>query len=677
MKTKNLLFLAGVLWLLQSCVDTENMKQKPIDIANMDLSVNPGDDFNLYANGGWKKNNPIPEDKSRYGAFDALADENEKQVKELVVQIANGTHEKGSVDEKIATFYNTGMDTAKIEELGLQPLEEDFAKIDALASVSDVQQMIQLFHKRYISAGFGIYGSADQKNSDMVISYLYQSGLGLPDRDYYLSDAERFVEIRTKYLTHLENSFKLMGENESIAKDYASRVMDMETRFAKASMDRLDKRDPHKTYNKRTFDELKNETKNFNWETYFNAIGIGNPGEVIVSQPDFIAEFDKMLVETSIDDWKIYFKWHLLNDASNYLSEDFVNESFDFYGKVLSGTPELRPRWKRVLNATNSSLSEAVGQVYVKKYFPPEAKERMLKLVENLHISLGERMKNLEWMGEDTKKNGLEKLAAISVKIGYPDKWKDYSELQVENDAYILNMYRASEFGFKEMIAKINKAVDKAEWHMPPQMVNAYYSPTMNEIVFPAAILQPPFFYKDGDDAVNYGAIGVVIGHETTHGFDDKGRYYDKDGNLNTWWTDEDAERFNARAEVLVNQFNSFVVLDSVYANGKYTLGENIADLGGVNIAYNAFKKTEQWKNQQEKIDGFTPDQRFFLAYSHVWASNIRDKEALRRAQDDVHSMGRHRVVGPLRNVPEFHAAFNIKPDQFMYLAKEERAEIW
>jgi len=671
-----LLIMAGFIVGVQAC-SSDSKKTQPIDPLNMDLTANPGDDFNQYANGGWMKNNPIPEDKSRFGSFDQLIDANEKQLKGLVDELSAKSFPEGSVSEKISVFYKTGMDTNAIEKNGINDLTGYFEQINQIKSAADIQEQIERFHQKSIGSAFGIYGGADSKNSDTVITHLYQSGLGMPDRDYYLSDLERFVKIREQYLIHLENNFKLLGDEEIVAKQNAQTVFELEKILAVASMDRLTLRNPNKTYNKLTQAELAALSPNFDWNHYFTTIGLENPGNVIAMQPDFLKEFNALLASEPIETWKTYFRWNLIKSAASYLSSEFVNEQFSFYGKTLSGTPELKPRWKRVMDVTNNSLDEAMGQMYVERYFPAEAKERMLKLVDNLKLALGERINQLEWMSNETKTNAQNKLAAISVKIGYPDKWKDYSKLTVSDKSYVLNVFNARSFEFKENIAKINKPVDKTEWHMPPQMVNAYYSPTMNEIVFPAGILQPPFFYIDGDDAVNYGAIGVVIGHEMSHGFDDKGRLYDKDGNLNTWWTDKDSELFTGRTEVLIQQFNEFEVADSVKANGKYTLGENIADLGGINISYIAFTKTEQWKNQQIKIDGFTPDQRFFLAYAHVWAQNIRDAEILRRTQEDVHSLGKFRVNGPLRNVPEFHKAFDINEGQYMFLPVTERANIW
>lgn len=676
-KLPQILVMASILIVAVACNQEKTTMRKAIDTNNLDLTANPGEDFNQYANGGWMQKNPIPDDKSRFGSFDQLADENEKQVRGLVEELAEKPQEEGSVADKIAVFYNTGMDTTKIEAQGISVLKEEFDRINQLTTVADVQQLLAYNHSHGVSSLYGIYGGADAKNSGMVITHLYQSGLGMPDRDYYLSENERFIKIREKYFEHLIKNFELLGNDGPKAETKAGNVLAIETRLAKASMDRLTLRDPHKRYNKYTVEELAEFAPAINWNSYFEQIGLGNPETLIVSQPDFIAEVNAMMTDVSMDEWKDYFTWKLVKSSAPYLNHAFVDANFDFYGKTMQGTPEQKPRWKRVLNTTNAVLSEAVGQMYVKKYFPPEAKQRMLDLVGNLKLALGERIEQVKWMGDDTKTNALDKLEAMNVKIGYPDTWQDYSALQVKDDAYVLNIMRARQFGFNDMIQKINKPVDESEWHMPPQMVNAYYNPLQNEIVFPAGILQPPFFYMHEDDAVNYGAIGVVIGHEMTHGFDDKGRLFDKEGNLNTWWSKEDEERFNKRSEVLVEQYDNFIVLDTVHANGKYSLGENIADLGGINIAYTAFKKTEQWKNQQDKLDGYSPDQRFFLAYAHVWAQNIRDEEILRRTQEDVHSLGKYRVIGPLRNVPEFHKAFDVKEGDYMFLAKKDRADIW
>lgn len=645
-----------------------------MNLADIDTTVNPGQDFDAYANNGWKKLNPLPADRARFGSFDKLAEVAEKQLNELVKETASTKNEKGSIADKTATLFNLGMDTIKIKQQGITPLVPYFAEIDKLATMDDVEIEIGKFHTYGFSPLFGFGGSADAKNSSMVIAQLAQSGIGMPDRDYYVKDDDRSKDLRAKYLIYVEKIFKLLGDDEATAKKNTETIMNMETRLAKASMTRLEQRDPNKTYNKTTTKGLIEQSPAFNWNRYFVSQGVGDPGEINLNQPLFIAEVSAMIKEVPVADWKVYLRWNLINGTASYLSDDFVNTEFDFYVKAMTGTEQMRPRWKRVLGVTSGALSEAIGQLYVAKYFPAEAKERMVKLVENLRISLGERIKNLDWMGADTKIKALEKLNAINVKIGYPDKWRDYSGLEISDDSYVGNVIRSNKFETAFNYAKINKPVDKMQWFMSPQTVNAYYAPDMNEIVFPAAILQPPFFFLKGDDAVNYGAIGVVIGHEMTHGFDDEGRKFDKVGNLTDWWTAEDSKLFDARTKVLVDQFSSYVVIDSIHADGKLCLGENIADFGGLNISYQAFKLANK---ETKNIDGFTPDQRFYLAYAHVWAQNIRDKEILRRTKQDPHSLGKLRVIGPLKNIPEFYTAFNIKPGQPMYLDEAQRAKIW
>lgn len=653
----------------------DSSKSKAIDPVDLDKTFSPAVDFDNYANGGWKKRFPIPAEKSRFGSFDLLADTGEVQVKKLIEEIASAKHEAGSVAQKIADFYNTGMDTAKIEADGFKPVQSLLDQVGEIRSVADVMIVSADLQTKGISPMFSIISEADQKNSQMVVAYLFQGGLGMPDRDYYMKDDARSKEIQAAYLVLIQKMFAMTGSDEATAKKDAELVYNIEKRMAAASMTKLERRDPQKVYHKMNVPAIQQLAPEIDWTAYFQNIGLQNPGDFIVGQPDFMKELGKMQKEVSVDDWKIYLKWKVINSLSSYLSEAFVTENFEFYGKTLSGQMAQRPRWKRVQGATNSALSEAIGQMYVAKYFPAEAKKRMLDLVGNLRISLGERIRNLAWMSDATKAKAKEKLDAITVKIGYPDKWRDYSALEVSTKSFADNALMARNFDFKFMMGKVNKPVDKTQWLMPPQMVNAYYEPTANEIVFPAAILQPPFFYLDADDAVNYGAIGVVIGHEMTHGFDDQGCQYDKVGNLSNWWTGEDAKLFKERTKVLVNQFNNFTVLDTLKANGELSLGENIADLGGLNIAYNAMKKAATGKEQP--IDGFTPDQRFFLAYAHLWAQNIRDKEIVRRTKEDVHSLGRFRVIGPLRNMPEFHKAFDVKEGDYMYLNEADRAVIW
>jgi putative endopeptidase len=653
----------------------EAPKSKAIDLADLDQTYSPAADFDNYANGGWKKRFPIPDEKSRFGSFDLLADTGEVQVQKLVTEIASNKQDAGSIALKIANFYNTGMDTAKIEADGLAPVQPLFDQINRIQNKDDVMKVVADLQTKGIRPMYLLFSDADQKNSEMVVAYLFQGGLGMPDRDYYMKDDDRSKEIQNAYLVHLKKMFMLTGTDQSTSTTEAAIVYKIEKRLASASMTKLEQRDPHKIYNKVNLEGLQKISPDINWTLHFQEIGLQNPGDFIVGQPAFVSELSKMLKDVSVDDWKIYLKWQVLNSTEAYLPVAFVNQNFDFYGKTLSGQMSQRPRWKRVQEATNNALSEALGQLYVQKYFPAESKKRMIELVQNLRISLGERIKQLAWMSDETKTKALAKLDAITVKIGYPDKWRDYSNLEVSTNSYVENVLKARKFDFNFMMGKVNKPVDRTEWLMPPQEVNAYYNPTMNEIVFPAAILQPPFFYKDGDDAVNYGAIGVVIGHEMTHGFDDQGRQYDKVGNLADWWTSEDAKLFGERTKVLVNQFNNYTVLDTLKANGELSLGENIADLGGLNVAYNAMKKVAT--GNEKPIDGFTPEQRFFLAYAHLWAQNIRDKEIVRRTKEDVHSLGRFRVLGPLRNMPEFHQTFGVKEGDYMFLKEADRAVIW
>ena len=673
---KQLIYLLLISLLMGSLAcRQETPKNKSLDLADMDTSVNPGTDFDNYANGGWKKRFPIPDEKSRFGSFDLLADTSEAQVKILFKEIASKKQEKGSIGQKIADFYNVGMDSAKIEANGLAPVQPLFDQISSLQSKEDVMKEVADLHTKGISPLFSFFSGADQKNSIMEVAYVYQGGLGMPDRDYYMKEDQRSKDIQQAYLVHVQKMFVLIGADDATAKTNAEVVYGIEKRLATVSMTRLEQRDPYKIYHKMNLEGIQKISPEYNWTAYFQGVGLQNPGEFIVGQPDFVAELAKMIKDISVDNWKVYLKWNVLNSLAANLPTAFVNQNFDFYGKTLTGTMAQRPRWKRVQGETDNALSEAIGQLYVRKYFPAESKKRMLELVANLKVSLGERIQQLKWMGDSTKVKAIAKLNAINVKIGYPDKWRDYSALEVSTDSYVANVLRAGNFDFNFMVSKINKPVDRAEWGMSPQTVNAYYNPSMNEIVFPAAILQPPFFFINGDDAVNYGAIGVVIGHEMTHGFDDQGRLYDKVGNLTDWWTAKDSKLFGERTKMLANQFSNFTVLDSMKANGELSLGENIADLGGLNISYYALKKV--LTGNEQPIDNFNPDQRFFLSYAHIWAQNIRDKEIIRRTKEDVHALGHFRVIGPLRNLPEFQKAFNIKEDDYMSLKESDRAVIW
>ena len=678
---KVFLAAAGIAMLLitvLSCKPKATTTTPPIDAANMDTTVNPGDNFYQYANGAWLKNHPIPGDYSRYGAFEVLGEENYVQLQTIMDEASKDKNAKdGSVKQKIRDFYNTGLDTVKIEKAGFDPIKAALAGIDALKTNEDIQKMVTQQHAVGAYPLFYFTGSADEKNSNMVIAQLYQGGLGLADRDYYLADDARSKEIRAEYLKHVASMFELIGESTEQATKSAATVMQIETGLAKVSSTRLELRDPVSNYNKTNLAGVQKLAPTFDWVTYFKGIGLAKTEEINVGQPKFISGMAVLLNSTPVDQWKTYLRWNIVNEAAPFLSADFEKQNFAFYGTVLSGKTQQRPRWKRVLSETSHSLGEAVGQLYVEKYFPPKAKERMVILVDNLKAALKERITGLTWMSDVTKKEAIAKLEKINVKVGYPDKWIDYSSMQVGTNSYYENMMNASRFSVKRDMDKIGKPVDRKEWGMTPQTVNAYYSPNMNEIVFPAAILQPPFFFLDGDDAVNYGAIGVVIGHEMSHGFDDQGRQYDKEGNLRDWWTAEDATKFGTQTKALVTHFDNFKLLDSLNVNGSLTLGENIADLGGVNIAYTALLKAMEGKDMNAKIDGFTSPQRFFLAYAQVWRNNIRDKELMRRLKEDVHSPGEARINGIVYEIPMFYKAFNIKPADKMFISDDKVIKIW
>jgi len=668
--------IAFVLFIL--LFNCEKQKEElAINLSNMDTTVNPGDNFYQYVNANWLKNNPVPEDKSYYGAFTELRDKSIEDQKKMINKLIKQKNKEGTNAQKIADFYSLGMDTNKINELGIKPLQKELDAIESIKTTDNLIDGIAHLHSIGISAAYNFDAEQDLKNSEMVITWLDQGGLGLPDRDYYLEDTNRSKEIRKEYVKHIVKMFQLIGLNKDIATQNSLAIMDIETSMARASMSRLKRRNPNNLDHKMTMKELTDLTPNLNWKRYFSQIGLEKIDELNIASPKFISEINNMISEVSIDDWKIYLQWNLINRAANYLNSEIENEDFAFYGKVLSGQDKMKPRWERVLNSTNRAMGFAVGELYVEKYFPPESKERMLKLVMNLKKVLGERIQDLDWMEEKTKEKALEKLGKFNVKIGYPDKWRDYGKFAIEDDSYVKNYLRANEFEFNRQLNKIGKPVDKDEWGMYPQTVNAYYHPLLNEIVFPAAILQPPFFYKDADDAVNYGAIGVVIGHEMTHGYDDSGRKFDSNGNLNDWWTKQDAEKFNKRTQVVVEQFNKFTVLDSFNVSGELTLGENLADYGGLTISFNAFMKTFDNKEKPGKIDGFTPEQRFFLSYAKVWRNNIRDKLAQRLIKEDVHSPGKYRVNGGVANIDAWYEAFNIQPEDELYVKKENRLSIW
>ncbi len=670
------MFFVVVLVSFIGC-SKEEKKNTGLDLTLMDTTVSPAKDFYTYAVGNWVKNNPVPAEYSSWGSFHELMDMNQKNLKELAEQAAaDQSKDKSPVEQKVGDMYKSGMDSAKVEADGYKPVE---GTLQAIASVKTKEEAIKQAAELYkIGTGsfFAFYTAPDAKNSTMNVAQLEQGGLGLPDRDYYVSKDAHSKEAREKYQAHIAKMFTLVGETEDQAAKDAKTVLTFETKLAELAWPRVELRDPVKTYNKMTLAQVSDLTKGFDWTLFFKSVGAENPGDLVVGEPSFFKGFGPLFASTPLEDLKTYMKWHALSDAAPFLSSPFVNESFEFYSKYLNGAQAMRPRWKRVLGTIDGTIGEAMGQLYVEKYFPATSKEKAKSIVSKLLEAYAERIKTLDWMSEATKQQALHKLSKFKVKIGYPDKWKDYSKVEITPDSYYGNVVKANKFEFEDNVNKIGKPVDKTEWEMTPQTVNAYYNPLNNEIVFPAAILQPPFFNPDADDAVNYGAMGAVIGHEVTHGFDDQGRQFDSDGNITDWWTAEDASKFKAKAQKIIDQYSKYEPLDSVYVNGELTQGENIADLGGLSIAYAAFQNTDQYK-KGEKIDGFTPAQRFFLSWAQVWRTNTRDAQARVWIKIDPHSPGKFRVLGPLSDMPEFYAAFNVKPGDAMMQADSNRVKIW
>ncbi len=680
---KTLLTIATMALIATGCQHKKELTSG-IDLNNLDTTVRAQDDFYRYACGGWMDSHPLDAEHSRYGSFDFLAEENQKQLKGIIDSVSGMKNTKGSVADKIATLYNIGMDSARLQEQGAAPLQPFLEEINGLKTRADIKAQILRMHKRGNYVLFGVFGEADKDDATKCIAWAYQSGLGLGDRDYYLTNEGNNVAIREGYIKLMTTEFELAGYDKLSgmpADQLARTVMQVETRLAKAQNTRLENRDPFSTFNRKTLEEAFAVAPNIDWKNYFETMGILNGLETFnIAQPKYFYEVSEVLATESVDNLKAYFAWHQINDAASYLSDDFVNASFEFYGKLLSGREVNRPRWKRVTSTVDGAMGEALGQLYVERYFPAEAKARMETLVNNLMTALGQRIDMATWMSDTTKTRAHEKLSTILVKIGYPNKWRDYSGLEIKNDSYYANVVRSNEFDVAYMLSKINKPVDRDEWQMTPQTVNAYYNPTTNEICFPAAILQPPFFNMNADEAANYGAIGVVIGHELTHGFDDQGRNYDKNGNLSDWWTASDAENFKNNAQVIVDAFSAVKVLDDpeTYANGQLTLGENIADNGGLHISYLAMQNAKsQGQLNAGDMDGFTPEQRFFLAYAAVWASNIRPEAILQLTQMDVHALAKNRVNVTLPHITEFIDAFGVKEGDAMYLAPEKRALLW
>ena len=671
MKLKNCLTMTALMVAMTMSASTP---KTGANRENLDESISPRTDFYQYACGGWQKNNPLKPEYSRYGSFDVLAENNLIQLHDLVEGLRGQKHEKGSISQKIGDLYSMGMDSARRNKEGAKPILADLKRINS-AKRADFSALISWMHQ-FSSPFFGIGVMGDLQNSDMNILYWGQAGMGLGDKDYYLENDEQTKKIREAYCKYIADVCVLTGYSKKDAERVVANVMDIETELAKASMSRTEQRDLLSQYNIRTLEQVDSVCPAMDWDGYLKAMFLPKVETMCVMQTASLEKVNDLLTNKSEQAIRDYLAFSLIDAASNYLSDDFREVSFKM-SSVISGAEQDKPMWKRALAVPNGMLGEALGQLYVEKYFPESSKTRMVELVNNLKVALGEHIESLTWMSGETKAKALDKLNAIGVKIGYPDKWKDYSEINVDpNKYYWENVKAASLFHTKDSNKKCGKLVDKSEWHMTPQTVNAYYSPSSNEICFPAGILQAPFFSPDVLDADNYGAIGVVIGHEMTHGFDDNGRKFNKEGNMIDWWTEEDAKKFNELADKLVAQFDSIVVLGDQHANGRLTLGENIADQGGLRIAYSAYLKTQEAK-EGKTVNGFTPAQRFYLSYANVWAGNIRDAEILRRTKTDEHSLGKWRVNATLKNIAPFYDAFGIKEGDAMFLAPAKRVIIW
>jgi putative endopeptidase len=672
MKNIKITLLAATVMMV-SCEKKEPLVSG-ITKKNMDTLVKPGDNFQEFVNGKWMKNTKIPADKSSYGAFDMLYDQSQKDVKAIIEEASKGSFAEGSDQQKIGDFYASYINRKERDAKGIAPIQPELKAIDAIANYSDLAAFFGTANRTGLAAPFAISVTQDFKNPNVYTLMTWQGGLGLPEREYYLQNDPKMVDVRTKYVAHIENMFKLTGMPNPA--ESATKIMALETTLAKNHMTKEDTRETSKLYNKYEIKNLKTLMPDFDWNAMLAKAGIANQKIVVVSQVEYTKSLNNIIKNTPLDTWKTYLKWSLINNTASHLTTSLDKANFEFYGKTLYGTEKQEDDWKRAVNAVNGSLGEVVGKVYVEKHFSPEAKERMTGMVKNLLKAYAESIKKLDWMSKATKKQALAKVDKFMIKIGYPDKWIDYSSLKVAKNDLYGNAQRSTEFEYNRLLNKLGKPVDRTEWGMTPQTVNAYYNPSLNEIVFPAAILQPPFFDLKADDAVNYGGIGAVIGHEIGHGFDDQGATFDGDGVMRNWWTDADLIAFKAKTEALVVQYNGFKVFPDLNVNGAFTLGENIGDLGGLSIAIKAYKMSLNGK-EAPKMDGYTGMQRVFLGWGQVWLDKSREESLRSQVAGDPHSPAKFRINGVVRNVPEFYEAFNIKPTDSLYLAPEKRVKIW
>jgi putative endopeptidase len=648
------------------------------DLANLDRNVQPCDDFFHFADGGWIKSNPIPPQYPAWGVASKLAEDNREKLHQILETAAKDTNAPaGSADQKIGDFYSSCMNESQIEKAGVQPLRNEFDRIAKISDVTSLQAEIARLQGIGAAALFGFGSALDAKDSTQMIAVAFQGGLGLPDRDYYLKTDPKSQQTRDSYVQHVKKMFELLGDDTATATAETKTVVDFETKLAKASMTNVERRDPDKTYHKLNLSQLSALTPNFAWTSYFTEIGYPAIDTVNVGQPEFFKEVNSDLTEIPLADWKVYLRWNLINASSELLSAQFVDEDFSFYGKTLTGSKEILPRWQRCVRSTDRYLGEALGQIYVKDYFPPEAKAHALEMVHNLMAALRADIATLDWMSEETRKKAIAKLDAYQLKIGYPDVWRDYTAYKVDRGMYVEVVERGEMFNRDYRLSKIGKPVDRKLWGMTPPTVNAYYSPTMNEIVFPAGILQPPFYDANRDDALNYGGMGAVIGHEMTHGFDDQGAKFDAQGNLNNWWTPQDFKNFQERGDCVAKQFDSFVVEEGLHENGKLVEGESIADLGGLTISYAAFEKSLETRGRPGPIDGFTPEQRFFLGWAQVWAGSDQPEYARLIVNTNPHPLPQFRAIAPLTNMPAFAKAFNCSERSAMVRPDSQRCKIW
>ena len=647
-----------------------------VNLPNIDPAVKPQDDFYRYANGNWQKAILIPADQSRWGSFDMLRERNEGNLRAICERVAALQTGATPIEKMVGDFYASGMDEAAVNAAGIKPLQSELDRIAAIKTPADVLSAIAHLKLEGSSVGFGFFAGPDAKDSNTNIAQLFQGGLGLPDRDYYFNDDEKSQKLRQQYVAHVAKMLVLIGDSPEAAQAGAQSVMRLETLLAQASLAPPPLRNPYASYHKIPVADLAKTTGALDWGGFFAALGTPTFTGINLAHPDFFKGFAAQLAATPVADWQAYLRWNLVHDCAPFLSEPLVKENFSFYGTILTGVKEMRPRWKRVVGVTDGEIGEALGQLYVAAYFPPEAKARVLQLVADLRAALRARLQTLEWMDDATRAKAVAKLDAYSVKMGYPDKWKDYSSVKIDRGSYLANIRQAEAFEVRRNFNKIGQPVDKTEWRMTPPTVNAYYSASDNGIVFPAGILQPPFFDPKTDDAANFGGIGVVIGHEMTHGFDDRGRQYDAAGNLTDWWTPASAEKFKARAAGVVQQFSGYTVLDGVHLKGELTQGENIADLGGLKVSYAALQLALAGK-PHDPLDGFTPEQRFFLSHASVWRDTMRPEEQRRRVNVDPHSPGYWRVNGPLSNLDEFFQAFNVPEGAPMRRPAAQRVTIW